>query len=830
MDALMQDLKAAGRSLRARKGFVVLAVATLALALGANSSVFAVIHAVLLEQLPYRDPERLAILWNVRADGDREVLSVLNFEDYQAGGRAVERMAAWFDQGVNLTNDGEPERLFAARVSSGFFEVLGARPALGRPFEPAEYGGGGAHVAVLGDAVWRRRFGADPGVVGRTVRLGDDSYEVVGVMPPAFLFPGARSDLALPLDLSREPRRARRDDGFLRVVARLASGVTRAQAERQMTEIARDLRARYPETNSRQMAVVLPALADELVGAFRAQLTLLQAAVGLVVLLACLNLAMLLLAASSARSREMAVKTALGAGRGRLVRQLFLESLALAVLGGLLGALLGLWWTRALVALSPTQVPRLAGAHFGGTSLAFTFAVASLTAVVFGLGPALSVSGSSPQRALGDGRSSAPPRAVGARRALVAVEVALSLTLLAVAGLMVLSFARLLQVDPGFSPGGTVSLRVTLPASRYAEREQLRRFQEDLRHGSSRFLASTRRGASSSFLSAGDCRGWTSPSRGAHRREEDVPSLDYRMVSPGYFRAAGIPLLAGRELTEADRADAPPVALVSRRLAERFFPGRSAVGGRLLVGDGGAVPRPVEIIGVAGDVRDAGLDARSGVTLYVPLPQVPEAVMVYARNMFWVVRTSGDPQALKKPALAALRAQDGLLPATAVQTLDEALSRSVAPRRFNLLLVQLFALAALVLSALGVYAVSAQTMALAPARAGHPSRAGGRAVRAASPGPRRRAASGWHRGRAWPRRGAGRRPVGVGTPVPGARRTPGRAAGRGRGAGARRPPRGVAAGPARDAGRIHWPRSRRTPEVERQRRGGRRAPGRASDA
>ncbi len=713
MDGLVQDLKAAVRSLRARRGFVALAVATLTLALAANSSVFAVIHAVLLEQLPYRDPERLALLSNVKADGDREVLSILNFEDYQSGARAIERMAAWFEQGVNLTGDGEPERLFAARVSSGFFEVLGTPPVLGRTFGPADHGGGGAHVAVLGDALWRRRFGGDPGIIGRNVRLGDDSYEVVGVMPPSFFFPGLRSDLALPLDLGLEPRRARRDDGFLRVVARLTRGVTREQAERQMTEIARELRARYPETNSRQMAVALPALADELVGAFRAQLTLLQAAVGLVVLLACLNLAMLLLAGSGARSREMAVKSALGASRGRLVRQLFLESLALAALGGLLGALLGLWGTHALVALSPTQVPRLAGARFGGISLAFTFAVAALTAIVFGLGPALSVSGSSPQRSLGDGRSSAPPRAVGIRRALVATEVALSLTLLAVAGLMVVSFSRLLRVDPGFRPGGTLSLRVTLPPSRYPEREQLQRFQEEL-HARFLTLPGVREAGSVQVLplSGGLSRVDFTVEGSSPARDEDVPSLDYRMVSPGYLRAAGIPLLAGRELTEADGPDAPPVALVSRRLAERFFPGRSAVGGRLLVGDGGTRPRPVEIVGVAGDVRDAGLDSEPGLTLYVPLPQVPRGVMVYARNMFWVIRTSADPQLLKKPALVSLRALDGLLPATAVLTLDEALSRSVAPRRFNLLLVELFALAALLLAALGVYAVSAQTMAL----------------------------------------------------------------------------------------------------------------------
>src|SRR5215472_1609878 len=278
MDALLQDVKAAFRSLLARRSFAGLAVGTLALAVGANASVFGVVHAVLLEQLPYRDPERLAIFWNVRPDRNNEVLSVANFEDYQSEARGVDRIAAWYEQGMNLTGEGEPERLIAARVGAGFFELLGAPVAIGRHFGPTDYTGGGAHLVMLGDALWRRRFGADPAVVGRTVLLGDDSYEVVGVMPPSFFFPGARADLAVPLDLAQEPRRARRDDGFLRAVARLGPGLTRAQAERRMSEVARELRVRYPETNSRQMAVSLPSLADDLVGPFRAQMRLLQAA------------------------------------------------------------------------------------------------------------------------------------------------------------------------------------------------------------------------------------------------------------------------------------------------------------------------------------------------------------------------------------------------------------------------------------------------------------------------------------------------------------------------------------------------------------------------
>jgi putative ABC transport system permease protein len=331
MDALLQDVKAAFRALRRRKGMVGLAVATLALAIGANTSIFGVVHAVLLDQLPYRDPDRLAIVWAMHVSGEREVLSILTVEDYQAQTRTLERIAAWFEQGVNLTNEGDPERLLAARVSAGFFDVLGAPAALGRTFTPDEYGGGGAQVTVLSDALWRRRFGADPSVVGRSIRLADESYQVVGVMSPRFLFPGARAELAVPLDLGAEPRRAKRDNAFLRAIGRLAPGVSRERAERQMSEVARDLAARYPESSSRQVGVVLPALADEMVGNFRGQLTLLQAAVGLVLLIACVNLALLLLASASSRSKEMAVKAALGAGRWRLARQLFIESMLLAL-------------------------------------------------------------------------------------------------------------------------------------------------------------------------------------------------------------------------------------------------------------------------------------------------------------------------------------------------------------------------------------------------------------------------------------------------------------------------------------------------------------------
>jgi predicted permease len=712
MDSLLQDVKAALRALRTRKGMVALAVATLSLAIGANTSIFGVVHAVLLDQLPYRDPERLVIVWALHVSGEREVLSVATVEDYQAGTRTLERLAAWFEQGLNLTGEGDPERLLASRVGAGFFEVLGAPAALGRTFTPDEYGGGGAHVVVLSDALWRRRFGADPAVVGRQIRLADESYEVVGVMSPRFLFPGARAEMAVPLDLAREPRRAKRDDNFLRAIARLAPGVSRERAERQMSEVARELQARYPESSSRQVGVILPPLADEMVGSFRGQLTLLQAAVGLVLLIACVNLALLLLASASGRAKEMAVKAALGARRGRLARQLFLESLLIALAGGALGALLGSIWMRALVAMSPAQIPRLQQAHFGTVTLLFTFLAAAFTALLFGLGPALSVSQSAPHQVLGDGRSSSPPRALRVRRLLVVAEVALSVALLAVAGLMVRSFRALLDVEPGFRPAGTLSLRIALPPTRYPDRASIRLFQEQLRErllsipgvseaGSVQVLPMSGALSRVDFTIAGQ----------PPPRAEEVPQLDYRMVSPGYFRAAGVPLIAGRDLTSLDGSDAPAVGVVSRRLAERFFPGRSAVGERLLVDDGNPTPRTVEVVGVAGDVHEVGLEVEPGPSLYVPLPQVPERSMVYGRNLFWVVRSRGEPTLLRRSAIQALHAIDSALPASAVLTLDEVLARSVAPRRFNLLLVDLFALAAIVLAGLGVYAVNAQAVA-----------------------------------------------------------------------------------------------------------------------
>ena len=712
MDSLLQDVKAAFRALRTRKGMVALAVATLALAIGANTSIFGVVHAVLLDQLPYRDPDRLAIVWALHVSGEREVLSILTVEDYQAQTRTLERIAAWFEQGVNLTNEGDPERLLAARVSAGFFDVLGAPAALGRTFTPDEYGGGGAQVTVLSDALWRRRFGADPAVVGRSIRLADESYQVVGVMSPRFLFPGARAELAIPLDLGAEPRRAKRDNAFLRAIGRLAPGVSRERAERQMSEVARDLAARYPESSSRQVGVVLPALADEMVGNFRGQLSLLQAAVGLVLLIACVNLALLLLASASSRSKEMAVKAALGAGRGRLARQLFIESMLLALAGGAVGAALGAAGMRALVAMSPTQIPRLGQAHFGAVTLLFTFLAAAVTALLFGLGPALSVSQSAPHQALGDGRSSAPPRALRVRRLLVVTEVALSVALLAVAGLMVRSFRALLDVEPGFRPAGTLSMRIGLPPGRYPDRASIRRFQERFRE---RLLAVPGVSEAGSVqvlpLSGALSRVDFTIAGRPPPRSEEVPQLDYRMVAPGYFRAAGIPLLAGRDLGELDGSDGPAVGVVSRRLADRFFPGKSAVGERLMVDDGNPVPRMVEIVGVAGDVHEVGLEVEPGSTMYVPLAQVPERSMVYGRNLFWVVRSRGEGALLRRGATEALREVDGNLPASTVLTLDEVLARSVAPRRFNLLLVDLFALAAIVLAGLGVYAVNAQAVA-----------------------------------------------------------------------------------------------------------------------
>lgn len=452
-------------------------------------------------------------------------------------------------------------------------------------------------------------------------------------------------------------------------------------------------------------------MADELVGKFRAMLGLLLGAVGLVLLVACANLACLLLASALRRRRELGIRAALGASRGRLVLQLLVESALVAAAGATLGLLLAGWGADLLIALSPAQIPRIREAGVDGAVVAFTVAATVATVLIVGLAPALQAARAAPLAGLMDARAGAGPGSTRARRALVTAEVALSMALLAVAGLLVHSFARLGQVSPGFVPEHALSMRLMLPPQRYPDAAAVLRFEADLRG---------RLGALPGVVEAGSIQAlplsgvlatidFTVEGRQPPRATE-VPQAHYRMVTPGLREALGIALVAGRDLDVTDGPDAPAVVLVNRRLAARYL-SDGAVGARLLLDDGGPKPRSAEVVGIVDDVRAAGLDREPDVQVYVPLAQVPTPVLTYGRNRFWIVRTAGAPLGIARAAVDAVHALDAAMPAAQVQSLEEVVAGSLAPRRFNLLLVAAFAAAALLLSAIGIYALAAQLVA-----------------------------------------------------------------------------------------------------------------------
>jgi predicted permease len=711
MDAFLVDLRAAARALRARPALTLVALLTLALGVGATTAVFSAVHAVLLRALPYADPEALHAVAVERTDGGREPLSIADYLDLRDAG-VLAATGAYTEGGVNLTGDGDPERLLWTRAAAGFLETLGVRPALGRGFTAEEASGGGARVALITDGLWRRRFAADPRVIGRTIHLGDEPHVVVGVLPADYLRPGGPADIVVPFDLERDHRRARRENSFLRVVGRVDARTPPEAARAGLAALAARLAAAHPETNARKRSFVMTPIADELVGRHRAMLGLLLAAVGVVLLVTCANLAGLMVAAAARRRGELALRVALGAPPGRLLRQLLLESVLLAAGGGALGLAVAGWGVELLAALSPAQLPRLREARLDGAVLAFAAGISTLTVVLFGLAPALRAARTPALAVSSDDRSGPSAGATRARRLLVAAEVALSLTLLVVAGLLVRSFSRLGDVDPGFQPARALSLRLSMPPTRYRDRAAMVRFAAELRARLRALPGVVEAGSIhvlplSGVLSTVD---FTVEGRAPASRAE-VPQLHYRMVGPGSFAALGVPLVAGRDFSEADGDRAPAVAIVNRRLAERHLAGRDPLGARLLLEDGGATPRAVTVVGVAGDVLEAGLDGAAHLVAYVPLAQVPDAAVTYARNPFWVVRTAGDPAAVARPVIAAVHALDAMMPASQLRTLAEQVAASLAPRRFNLQLVAGFAAVAVLLAALGVAALTSALVA-----------------------------------------------------------------------------------------------------------------------
>ena len=711
---LLQDLRYGARMLLKSTGFTSIAGATLALGIGANTAVFSLVNSILLRQLPFRQPEQLVGAFSRRPDHDKMPFTIPDFIDYQDQNQGLSGIAAYANWSATLTALGEPERLQGLRISANAFEMLGVEAVVGRALLPADDTPGQQHVVVLSYGFWRRRFGADPQLVGKTLTLNGASYTVVGVLPPQFFFPIREAELreaelAVPLAPDADPwRGVRTSTNFLRALARLKPGVTREQAEADLTAVAERLRRQYPVSNARKLGVRLSPLHEEVVGDFRLALWVLLGAVGMVLLITCVNLANLALARAAARHREMAIRTALGATRRRLIQQLATESLLLALIGGGAGLLLAIYGIDLLLAVSPASLPRAAEVGVDFRVLGFTLALSLLAGVISGLAPAwqttvVNLNDALKESGRGTGGGARQSRA---RNLLVISEIALSLVLLAGAGLLVKSFLRLQAVKLGFEAENTLAIRLSLPKAQYVNRAALTSFYEKLRPRLESLPGVETVGVTSALPLSGELYSIPFTIEGRGTAPHEAHRADYRVVSASYFHAMKIPLIAGRKFNESDTALTAPVALISQNLAHRYWPNGNPLGAHLRINDNNQGPRLVEIVGVVGDVKHLNLDGEPAPHIYLPVHQMHEDGVVWLTNShYWLLRTTVDPLTLSAAVRREIRAVDRETPTSNIRAMEQYLAASVAPRRFNLRLLTIFAGVALILAATGLYGV-----------------------------------------------------------------------------------------------------------------------------
>ncbi|MGH9869060.1 MAG: ABC transporter permease [Candidatus Polarisedimenticolia bacterium] len=710
LEGIGRDLRYTARWLLKTPGFSAAVIATLALAIGANCAIFSVVHAVLLRQLPFGEPGALVAVWSRQPSRDDAPFNIPDFVDLRDGNDTLEQMAGIAPWNATLTGEGAAERLQGARVSANLFALLRVGASAGRPLVAGDDRPDATRVVVLTDAFWRRRFGASRSVLGRRLTLDGEGYSVAGVLPPTFVLPTMRDvDLVAPLAPDTDPRRAvRASIAFLRVVGRLKPGVSLERAEQNLSTIADRLRHDHPDTNERKIGALVVPLAAEIVGDVRASLLMLSGAVGAVLVIACANLASLFLARGAARQKEMASRLALGATPARLVRQLLTETSLFVSLGGLCGVGLAALGVRLLAAVAPLELPRRGDIRLDGAALLFTLGVSLIAGVLVGGAPAILAARTSAIQGLNaTPRGSSTGR--GERRALqwlIAAEVCIALVLLVVVGLLTRSFSNLQAIDPGFQPQAAIGARVSLAGSGYRDRDSVLTYQRRVLERLTEMPAVEAAGAVSISPLSGQMVRVDFTVEGRPIAPQDVPTAQYRMVTPGYFAAMRVPLNRGRMLTALDAATSAPVVLVNETLARRFLAGSDPIGARLIIDDNDTAPRPVTVVGIVGDVKQLTLEGDPTNDLYLPYEQLLTDNLGLAKaNMTWIVRTRVDPGPMVKPVREAIERADVDVPIAGVTPLDDHLSSTLAPRRFNLFVIAVFALTAVGLAATGTYAV-----------------------------------------------------------------------------------------------------------------------------
>ena len=719
MSRLLSDVRYAVRGVFKNPRFSLVAVAALALGIGANAAIFSVVNAVLLQPLPYPEPDRLVRLCREFKGQPQCVTSIPKYEAW-ASAKAFEAVAAYdfAGPGLNLSGGDRPEQVKGIHVSEGYFRVFGATPAIGRAFTSAEDAPGGARAAVLSNHLWRTHFSADPGVIGRPISLNGDAYTVVGVMPERFRSEPA-ADVFIPLQA--DPNTTNQGH-YLAAAARLAPGVTLDAARAEMRVIGDRFRTANPRWMDDEEQAGAERMIDIAVGDVRPALYILLGAVGLVLLIACANVANLLLARGAGRQREVAIRAAIGAGRAQIVRQLLTESLLLAVAGSIAGVALGVWGAQALLALSPGDLPRvdeLAQGSFWSALvdwriIAFTLGVSIVTALVFGLAPALQLSRADLGVVLREagGRGASNRRAARTRGALVVVETALALMLLVGAALLIRTFVALRDVKPGFDPRGVLTLQTSLAGSSYQTTAQVDALTRAIRQrltalpgvqtAAMALMLPTEGGVDLPF----SIEGRKLPPDSQYHGDEN-----WRSITPGYFATLSIPVLRGRAFEDRDGAGGAPAVVVNAAFVKKYFPDENPLGQRITIGKGlgPQFEDPTrEVVGVVGDVRENGLDVEAPPVVYVPVAQMSDALTTFGFGVIpprWIVKSSAPLATLMPVVPREFLAVDGQLPVANMRSMEDLLARSIARQNFNMLLLTIFGAIALLLAAVGVYGI-----------------------------------------------------------------------------------------------------------------------------